>query len=175
MTDLAERARLFATAAHAATGQKRKYTGDDYIVHPAAVAEIVRSVPHTEDMLAAAWLHDVVEDTKVALSVIQQEFGDRVAALVRDLTDVSVPSDGNRAARKTLDRTHTAEASPKAKTIKLADLIDNTSSIVRHDPDFAKVYLVEKSQLLEVLRKGDATLWDRADRLVNLGMAGIVE
>jgi hypothetical protein len=74
------------------------------------------------------------------------------------LTDVSRPEDGNRAARKAIDLAHTAKASPAAKTIKLADLIDNTRSIVERDPDFAKVYLQEKARLLEVLQEGDPTL-----------------
>ena len=162
MTYLEDRARLFATAAHAAVGQKRKYTGEDYIVHPAAVVEIVRSVPHTEALIAAAWLHDTVEDTQVTLRVLQQDFGEAVAALVNDLTDVSAPSDGNRATRKAIDCAHTARASPQAKTIKLADLIDNTRSIVQYDPHFSKVYLAEKALLLDVLREGDQTLWEQA-------------
>ncbi|VDZ55823.1 bifunctional (p)ppGpp synthetase II/ guanosine-3',5'-bis pyrophosphate 3'-pyrophosphohydrolase [Serratia odorifera] len=60
---LVERARRYATKAHAAIDQRRKYTNAPYIVHPQAVVEIVRSVPHTDEMLAAAWLHDTVEDT----------------------------------------------------------------------------------------------------------------
>jgi len=171
--DIVEQARVFAVAAHAATGQNRKYTGEDYIHHPAAVVEIVRSVPHTPEMLAAAWLHDVVEDTGVTLDDIRAEFGDAVADLVSHLTDASKPADGNRAARKAIDREHTAQASPQAKTIKLADLIDNTRSIVAHDPDFARLYLQEKALLLEVLREGDATLWAMADKMVTLGMMGI--
>jgi (p)ppGpp synthase/HD superfamily hydrolase len=94
------------------------------------------------------------------------EFGKQVAALVADLTDVSRFEDGNRQARKCIDREHTAKASPDAKTIKLADLIDNTRSIVAHDPDFAKVYLGEKRQLLKVLREGDPVLWKLAFDLV---------
>src|SRR5580765_8807774 len=90
------RARVFATAAHAAVGQVRKYTGEPYINHPAAVAEIVRAVPHSEAMLAAAWLHDVVEDTKVTYADIKAEFGEDVAVLVNWLTDVSAPQDGFR-------------------------------------------------------------------------------
>ncbi len=108
----------------------------------------------------------MVEDTPVTLDEIRDAFGDLVADLVGDLTDVSKPSDGNRAARKAIDRHHTELASPQAKTIKLADLIDNTRSIVQYDPDFAKVYLVEKALLLEVLREGDATLFEIAQGIV---------
>lgn len=158
------KARQFTALAH--EGQKRKYTGEPYVVHPIAVADLVRSVPHTPAMIAAALLHDVVEDTPTTLDEIERVFGFEVAVLVEMLTDVSNPSDGNRAARKAIDREHTAKASPAAKTIKLADLIENSKSIMAHDPAFAKVYLVEKALLLEVLREGDATLWAMAAEIV---------
>ena len=156
--DVVERARVFATAAHAAVAQLRKYTNEPYIVHPAEVASIVRSVPHTDAMLAAAWLHDVVEDTGVTLETVRAEFGDEVAELVGWLTDVSRPDHGNRAARKAVDRAHSAMAPAAAQTVKLADLISNTRSILEHDQKFAKTYLEEKRLLLEVMTKGDATL-----------------
>ena len=155
---LEEKARTFAEAAHAGIDHRRKYTNEPYINHPAAVVALVRSVPHTEAMLAAAWLHDTVEDTPVTLAQIEAEFGPEVAALVDQLTDVSRPQDGNRKTRKAIDLAHTAQASAPAKTIKLADLIDNTRTIATYDPSFARVYLAEKAALLEVLREGDITL-----------------
>lgn len=155
-------ARLFAIAAHDAVGQKRKYTGDPYWVHPRAVAEIVGTVDHTTEMLAAAWLHDVVEDTKITNDTILKEFGSEVAMLVYWLTDQSTPEDGNRATRKKLDLDHTALASPEAKTIKLADIIDNTKTIRAYDPNFWRVYRSEMSKLMEVLKGGDKVLWERA-------------
>jgi (p)ppGpp synthase/HD superfamily hydrolase len=161
------RAKAFAMYHHAAIGQVKKYTGEPYIYHPAAVVEIVRSVPHTEAMLAAAWLHDTVEDTNATIEDIEREFGIEVAGLVEMLTDTSRPGDGNRRVRKEADRQHTAMASPAAKTIKLADLIDNTLSIVRHDPKFAAVYLAEKAALLEVLREGNSDLWTLAAQCVS--------
>jgi (p)ppGpp synthase/HD superfamily hydrolase len=162
MTDMVERARMFATAAHAAVGQLRKYTFEPYIVHPAEVAEVVASVGGSDAQVAAAWLHDTVEDTGVTSELIRKEFGDEVATLVGWLTDVSRPDHGNRAARKAVDRAHTASAPAEAQTIKLADLICNTKSIVAHDPEFARVYLAEKRALLEVMTKGDARLRERA-------------
>lgn len=162
MTDLVERARMFATAAHAAVGQLRKYTFEPYIVHPAEVAQTVAEVGGTPEMIAAAWLHDTVEDTGVTIELVRAEFGSEVSDLVGWLTDVSRPDHGNRAARKAVDRAHTAAAPAAAQTIKLADLIANTRSIVAHDPNFAKTYLEEKRLLLEVLTKGDAGLRARA-------------
>ena len=162
--DMTERARVFATAAHAAVDQLRKYTNEPYIVHPAEVVSIVRSVPHTPAMVAAAWLHDVVEDTGVTIETVRAEFGEEVADLVSWLTDVSRPEDGNRAHRKARDREHTAEAPAEAQTIKLADLISNSRSIMAHDAKFAETYLAEKRLLLEVMTRGDATLMAMARR-----------
>jgi (p)ppGpp synthase/HD superfamily hydrolase len=162
--DLEARALAFATAAHGAIDQRRKYTGEPYIVHPVAVAELVRSVPHTPAMLAAAYLHDVVEDTPVTIEAVRAAFGPEVGELVDWLTDISRPQDGNRRVRKELDRQHLAKAPPAAKTIKLADLIDNTLTIRQHDPSFWRVYRREKLALLEVLREGDPALWQQAYR-----------
>jgi (p)ppGpp synthase/HD superfamily hydrolase len=162
MTTLVERARVFATAAHAAVGQKRKYTGEPYIVHPTEVAAIVAEAGGTDEMVAAAFLHDVVEDTGVTLEDLQNEFGPDVANLVSWLTDVSRPEDGNRRVRKAIDRAHSAEAPAEAQTVKVADLISNSTTILKFDPGFAKVYLEEKRQLLEVLTKADPALLERA-------------
>lgn len=177
MSILESRARLFATAAHAAVKQVRRYTCEPYINHPAAVAEIVRSVPHTEEMLAAAWLHDVIEDTGVSIELIEEEFGIEATNLVRWLTDVSIPTDGNRERRKEIDRAYISQAPAEAQTIKLADLIDNTESIEALDPDFAVVYRREKALLLEVLTRGDLALieWARRQISVAENQATLVE
>jgi (p)ppGpp synthase/HD superfamily hydrolase len=168
---LEQKAREFATKAH--FGQLRKYSGAFYITHPEAVANLVRSVPHTEEMLAAAWLHDVVEDCGVTLDDVQAMFGWEVRSMVSGLANQSKPSDGNRETRKLIDLVHTAKASAQAKTIKPADLIDNTGSIVLYDPEFAKVYLEEKRALLEVLKEGDQTLWAKAWMLTVGGNGGV--
>ncbi len=164
--EIVEKARTFAVAAHAAAAQLRKYTNEPYIVHPREVAQIVGTVPHSYEMLAAAWLHDVVEDTGVTIEVIREEFGADISELVGWLTDVSRPEQGNRATRKAIDRAHTAMAPKDAQTIKLADIISNCTSIKEHDAEFAKVYFEEKRLLLEVLTKGDAELLARAKALV---------
>jgi (p)ppGpp synthase/HD superfamily hydrolase len=167
--DVVRKAQVFAAAAHAAVGQKRKYTGEPYIVHPAEVAKIVAGVPgSTPDMVAAAWLHDVVEDTGCTFTDIHMHFGIDIATLVGWLTDVSKPEDGPRWFRKKMDREHTAQAPAEAQTIKLADLISNTKSIMAHDPKFAKVYLEEKRLLLDVMTRGDAGLMAEARKHVGV-------
>lgn len=117
MQSLEERARRYATEVHAAAGQRRKYTDEPYIVHPAAVVELVRSVTDDENMLAAAWLHDTVEDTGTTLADITQQFGAEVGALVGMLTDSAQPQAKNRAARKVAHFRHTADASPQAQPL----------------------------------------------------------
>ncbi len=157
----------FATEAHG--DQKRKYTGEPYITHPIAVMEIVREVPHTEEMLMAAVLHDTVEDTPVTIEDIKTKFGTKVAELVDGLTDVSRPEHGNRKTRKALDRAHLAKQNAEVQTIKLADLIHNTMSIGLYDPHFYKVYKEEKIKILDVLKLGNQILMHRAQQQVGGG------
>ncbi|MCP3683556.1 MAG: HD domain-containing protein [bacterium] len=154
----------FARVAH--IDQVRKYTNEPYISHPMAVAGLVAGVGGTESMVIAAILHDVVEDTHVEIDTIEKEFGLRVARYVSGLTDISKPEDGNRRIRKAVDRKHIARACIEVKTIKLADLIDNSKTIVTFDPKFAKVYMEEKRLLLEVLHEGNFVLYGIACTLV---------
>ena len=165
MSDRLNDAIHFAVEAHRRIEHRRKYSGASYDAHLRAVAEIVDTVTDDPEILAAAWLHDTVEDTPATFKDVEDEFGPRVARLVQELTDVSRPSDGNRATRKAIDLEHLALGSPDAQTIKLADLIDNCEDITRHDPEFARVYLGEAAALLEVLVGGDARLLERARRV----------
>jgi hypothetical protein len=157
---------MYAISAHARINQLRKYTLQPYDVHLKAVAEMVASVCDDQAMIAAAWLHDAVEDTPATFEDLEREFGVDVMNLVKELTDVSKPGDGNRAVRKAIDLQHTAAASPRAKTIKLADIIDNCEDICRHDAKFGRVYLSEAKALLAVLTEGDPTLYAKAARLI---------
>jgi len=157
MTTLPDRALTFAAKAH--EGQRRKYTGEFYLTHVMEVCEIVRQHGGTEEMQAAALLHDTMEDTSVIYLEIKEAFGRDVADMVSALTD---DEEGNRATRKRLSRERLSAASAEVQTIKLADLISNSRSIIERDPEFAKVYLREKVALLLVLTKGDARLWNTA-------------
>ena len=151
--DRIQHATVFATQAHA--GQKRKYTGDDYIVHPIAVAELVRENGGTEDQIVAALLHDTIEDCATTYGDIVRAFGKTVANLVLELTDeftTEMYPDDNRAQRKAWEAARLATVSLEAKLIKLCDMIDNTSTIVEHDPGFAKVYLGEKLALYSAMQ-----------------------
>jgi (p)ppGpp synthase/HD superfamily hydrolase len=166
--DMLHRARQFAAAAH--LGQVRTYTGEPYIVHCEAVGMLLVTHDQDDETVAAGVLHDTIEDCCVTVQDLTSEFGSVVADLVWQVTDVSRPSDGNRAARKAIDRAHLARASARAKSVKLADVIDNTLSIVRYDPAFAAIYLREKAALLEVLTEGCPALLAIARRQVEEGL-----
>lgn len=147
--------------------QKRKYTNLPYIMHPMSVAGLVSMVTDDSNMICAAILHDVVEDCEPTIFDIKKHFNDRIFYLVDKLTDISKSSDGNRAERKKMDREHSATGDADAQTIKVADLIDNTSTIVYFDENFGKVYLREKQLLLEVLTKADKKLVEIANKQVS--------
>ncbi len=115
MSDLVNRAIRFAKETHQRIDHRRKYSNQPYSDHLEQVAKIVISVTDDEEMIAAAWLHDVVEDTPATLDNIEHGFGASVAQLVRDLTDISKPNDGNRAVRKAIDREHLMRASGAPK------------------------------------------------------------
>ena len=162
---LIDHAYRFARDAHG--DQKRKYTGEPYINHPIAVAHIVMTTDPDCEMVCAALLHDVIEDTSKTYEDIRDVgFGDSIARLVVELSDVSKPEDGNRAFRKAMDREHLARACDRAKTVKLADLINNSESITKYDPNFASVYMKEKQLLLPLLKGGDQSLMDSAYRII---------
>ena len=141
----------FARQVHA--GHVRKYTGNPYSDHLAEVAGIVATVDGTDSTITAAWLHDYVEDINPTdgLRVVQHRFGPQVAEAVRLLSDLEVGNRANRARLYALRSARLASAPAWVQTIKCADLISNTSSIVLHDPKFAVTYLAEKRALLEVL------------------------
>jgi (p)ppGpp synthase/HD superfamily hydrolase len=157
MKDIVTEALKFASIHHAAIGQRRKYTHKPYIVHPIAVADILCDYSIgtvTDEMIAAAYLHDTVEDTDATMEDIVQ-FGDTVYDYLYWLTDIAVPSDGNRAVRIAKNIVHIANAPAAAQTIKAADISHNVLDIVYHDVNFGRVYVKEKRNMQSVLTKAD--------------------
>lgn len=166
-----EKALKFATEAH--KEQLRKYTEEPYIEHPKRVATLVRTVPHSVEMICAAYLHDVVEDTPVSLQDIERKFGRKVATLVHELTDEFVKEKYpqlNRKERKEREVERQAKISLEAKTIKLADVIDNTRDILKHDLGFARKYIPEMASLTEALQGGNFKLLMQACYEVQRGL-----
>jgi len=158
--DLVARARVFAERMHA--GQRRKYGGEPFFAHLERVAGILVAHGHEAPaMLAAAYLHDTVEDTDATMQDILDRFGEEVAELVYWLTDAE---QGRRVTRKLMSAWRLGGAPWPAKLIKLADLIDNSADIVRADRNFAPVYLAEKIRIL------DAMLRTEGERIAGLAL-----
>jgi len=151
------RAARLAEEAHRGQCRKWGHAQDPYIWHPMRVAGMVSLVEFaTVEMVQAAYLHDVLEDTKVnELALYEAGFIGKVILFVKALTNPSKGSNLPRADRKAMDRQHLAGASWEVKVIKLADRIDNLLE-VRNDPtspkDFVELYKNESRLLLEVLK-----------------------
>ncbi|MBT1705022.1 HD domain-containing protein [Chryseosolibacter indicus] len=168
--DLLKKIERFADAAHGA--QTRKYTNDRYIVHPIRVMNLCEHYNNDIAVLAAALLHDVLEDTAVTrdelFTFLKMQMDTKTAnstiKLVEELTDIYTKNNFpslNRKVRKALEAQRLSLVSSDAQTIKYADIIDN-SDLVTADPDFATVYLREASILLEIMQKGNNDLRDKA-------------
>ena len=131
-TELLDRAIVFAVRAHA--GTERRGKGFPYIVHPMEAVEIVATMTPDQELLAAAALHDTVEDTDVTVEQIRAEFGDRIASLVASESDTPVqgvsPEESWRIRKQAaIDRL--AAASLDAKMVALGDKLSNMRAIAR--------------------------------------------
>jgi len=147
---------ILQAAAHAAeahNGQKRKYTGRDYIEHPMRVAGRVSILPDvTEREVCAAWLHDVFEDCAPDWrSVIKNRFPENVYELVDELTNREHHPGVDRKSRKNADRERLRLVGRWAKIIKLVDRIDNLRDMDQADSGFMNLYLQESLLLANVL------------------------
>jgi len=164
-----QQAAMFAIAAHGATGQIRKYNGEPYVAHPYRVAKMIMSLrQHTWQMVAAAYLHDVVEDTRHDISGIRVLFTSDVADLVEVLSNVE-KSAGSRKVRLELNIERLRGASPEAQTIKCADIYDNLTDLVKLDYNYARFYVPEKKRVLIEALHGcsDPCLWGLTMERVN--------
>lgn len=147
-------------ARRAHEGQKRKYTGRLYIEHPARVAgKIGLYVNVTEEMVAAAYLHDTVEDTQVTYADIVAATNQDVSKLVEWLTNPSKAHPNlRRAEKKAMDREHLKNAPWEAKIIKMTDRIDNLLEMGGAPWDFQALYAQESIMLADVVGDVDSYL-----------------
>ena len=131
-TELLDRAIIFAVKAHA--GTERRGKGFPYIVHPMEAMEIVSTMTADQELLAAAALHDTVEDTDVTVEQLRSEFGDRIADLVdaeSDVMDEGVSEEESWRARKEAGIRRLARAGRDAKIVALGDKLSNMRAIAR--------------------------------------------
>jgi guanosine-3',5'-bis(diphosphate) 3'-pyrophosphohydrolase len=126
--------RALAFAAHKHRDQRRKDAeASPYINHPIALAEVLTGEGGVTDLevLAAALLHDTIEDTATTLEELKENFGERIAGMVAEVTDdKNLP----KAERKRLQVVHAAGISPGAKLVKLADKICNLRDVAGRPP-----------------------------------------
>ncbi|MBP5483116.1 MAG: HD domain-containing protein [Bacteroidales bacterium] len=131
-TELLDRAIIFAVKAHA--GTERRGKGFPYIVHPMEAVEIVATITPDQELLAAAALHDVVEDTDISADEIRAEFGDRIADLVVAESDVMVEGVSEEESwhgRKQAAIDRLAAAPHDAKIVAMGDKLSNMRAIAR--------------------------------------------
>ena len=122
----------FAARKHRDQRRKDK-SASPYINHPIALAEVLSRVGgvRNADVLAAALLHDTLEDTKTTRAELRAAFGPRIAEIVEEVTDDKrLP----KQRRKELQVEHAAHISKSAKLVKLADKISNLSDIITSPP-----------------------------------------
>jgi len=142
--------------------QRRKYTGNPYFDHLAEVAGIAMSVGwhcvdvHPDKFMAVCWLHDCMEDREVNRDTLQELFGFDVALGVTCLSNQV--EKGNRSTRIASYKDQLALSPGWVQTIKCADIISNTSSIIEHDPKFAMVYVEECRSLVLAMSNANCHL-----------------
>lgn len=131
-TSIIDRAICFATRAH--QGIVRKGTNIPYIVHPIEAVAIVASMTDDQELMAAAALHDVVEDTNVTIEEIEKEFGKRVAEIVDSESDGEMPGLTKIESwkiRKESTLLRLKNSSTEAKIVALGDKLSNMRAIAR--------------------------------------------
>ena len=157
--------------------QKRKYTNAPYFEHLLSVARTARfyGISYGYEI---GLCHDVLEDTKMTAQELRMALvdcgyniyeADFIRDAVKELTDWYTKERFpflNRKQRKTLEAHRLWNISPTAQSVKYCDLIDNTSTIKDHDPEFWKVYKEEKILILSEMNKGDKDLFNQCQRLV---------
>jgi (p)ppGpp synthase/HD superfamily hydrolase len=164
--DVVRKAQVYAMAAHAAVGQKRKYSGDPYWTHTEKVAELVYNFCYgkvakyiLDQMIKAAMAHDIIEDVTPCNPTYSEDYifnkiGVESFAMVKDLTDIFTKENfpnKNRAARKELEALRLSTIPIASKIIKLCDMFDNTRDIASQDKNFARVYIKEKLIILSLM------------------------
>lgn len=131
-TTLLDRAIVFAVKAHA--GTERRGKGFPYIVHPLEAVSIVASMTPDQELLAAAALHDTIEDTSVTPAELEAEFGHRVASIVVAESDSMIPEMSEAESwheRKRSAIEHLTNADLDTKMVALADKLSNMRAIAR--------------------------------------------
>lgn len=174
----AEQKRLYEIVQLWHSEQRRKYSNEPYVNHLLTVATIVRENCDEPGLVEIALCHDLYEDTKFErwwMTPVLQAIGypKDLALFIEEgifmLTDHFIHEKYpgmNRQARKEAEAERLGNIKAEYQTVKYADIIDNSASIVPRDPGFAKVYMVEIRRTLRNMREGSPVLLGRCERIV---------
>ena len=173
-------ARLFDALRFAAEkhrdGRRKGEIAAPYINHPITVAEQLAAagLEHDTDLLIAALLHDVVEDTDTSSEDLRRRFGERVAEIVLELTD-DKRLDWRERKRRVVESIGTK--SREAQLIKLSDLIANVSDLIHHPPNWQierkRGYLLWAELVVETMRGVQPELEGRFAELMREARRGV--
>lgn len=131
-SSLLDKAIIYATKAHSNTERRGK--GFPYIVHPLEAVSIVATITNDQKLLAAAALHDTVEDTGVTIDDLRQEFGDEIADIVKAESDTlaeGVSEEDSWHSRKQAAIDRLAAAPMPSKIVAMGDKLSNMRAIAR--------------------------------------------
>lgn len=131
-TDFFDKAMIFAINAHHGTERRGKQS--PYIIHPMEAVEIVATITNDQELLAAAALHDVAEDTEFTIEDIRKEFGDRVAGLVESESDPVIDGKNETESwkeRKQIGIERLKKAGYDEKVVAIGDKLSNLRAIAR--------------------------------------------
>lgn len=151
-TSMVDQAIVFATEAH--SGAERRGKGFPYIIHPLEAMSIVATITTDSELLAAAALHDVIEDTEYTYEDIASRFGERIAKLVSSETDVQFPEMSESESwrmRKEIAMQHLKNADLDTKIVAIGDKLSNMRAMARDyreigDELWNRFHVTEKSE-----------------------------
>lgn len=140
--DLVQRAMQVAAYAH----RSQKYGEHPYVSHLADVVARVKTITQDPEIIAAAWLHDTLEDTQVTHGDIQRQFGPNVAAMVWAVTGT-----GQNRKEKMANAIAKISQTPGSELVKSADRLSNVKASLANNPKKLQMYKDEHKDLSPVL------------------------
>ncbi len=132
-------------------GQVRKFSGKEYFVHPSSVAKLVNKFTKDKDLVAAAYLHDTLEDTNATEKELRENFGKTITDLVKELTSSDEGIKRLGKAKFLLDKM--SKMSEGALTVKLCDRLDNVKDLDTGSAKFKDKYTKETNFILDNLKR----------------------
>jgi guanosine-3',5'-bis(diphosphate) 3'-pyrophosphohydrolase len=174
--DILSQIQEFARQAHG--DQQRKFEEEPYIRHLVRVKDLCAEYTTSTRVLAAALLHDTLEDTDTTPesllaflnTLVHEDQSRSILGIVVELTDVYVKKNfpqWNRRKRKQKEAARLAAVSADAQTVKYSDIIDNSLTIAGADDSFVRTYLMECRAILKVMNQGNGELYQQAVKVVN--------